>query len=529
MELDAERRPLIELIFRLALRGRTTGQIAKSLNDAGWLTKQIQKRRPPRPFDLGRVHEILKNPRYAGLSVRAGEVMARDCWPAYITERQHLRILRQLQSAQRERRRHREAYLLARIARCGRCDSPLHTLTGNLRPDGNYARRYACASHLRLRGRAQCTARPIDAHTAEAMVIASIGVLLLNAPADHEPQSGQREDGAIAGVASARARLRQAVLRGAESEVDSAIESLFEEVHPHIALIRDGAISQRRARELKDAERLNRWIERESEGRGETTRSECGALSRMLRGWFAEVTLLVDEESVTITACRRSGAGAPPEPTQVVIDRAAWTRRARRARRQMISYGCWDDVEIIGALQAWADTHGRSPTPIDWLVCEAHHPETRTLEHHFGSWERGLERAGLEPSSPVIRRRPWSASASIQALQDWTAMRGRPPQSMEWFHANPEHPCSTTVRKRFGSWDRALAAANLQPGAPPARSSKHWSREETVEALKDWSAANGRLPEGVDWVRASDTHPTTITVRKRFGTWKKALEAAGLG
>jgi hypothetical protein len=46
MVLDPERQPLIEFVFRLALRGRTCGQIAKSVNDAGWLTKQGAKAWP---------------------------------------------------------------------------------------------------------------------------------------------------------------------------------------------------------------------------------------------------------------------------------------------------------------------------------------------------------------------------------------------------------------------------------------------------------------------------------------------------
>ena len=47
----------------------------------------------PRPFDRDRVYAVLRNPRYAGLSLYGGEVMARGCWPAYISERQHERIL----------------------------------------------------------------------------------------------------------------------------------------------------------------------------------------------------------------------------------------------------------------------------------------------------------------------------------------------------------------------------------------------------------------------------------------------------
>ncbi len=126
MVLDPERQPLLELIFRLALRGRSCGQIAATVNDAGWQTKMIQRRRPPRPFEVGRIYELLKNPRYAALSVHGGEVLARGHWPAYITERQHERILGMLahpNSAKRHRQR--ETYLLARVGYCGHCRQPL--------------------------------------------------------------------------------------------------------------------------------------------------------------------------------------------------------------------------------------------------------------------------------------------------------------------------------------------------------------------------------------------------------------------
>jgi hypothetical protein len=43
METDPVRQPVIELIFRLALCGRTCGQIAKTLNDRGWMTKPARR------------------------------------------------------------------------------------------------------------------------------------------------------------------------------------------------------------------------------------------------------------------------------------------------------------------------------------------------------------------------------------------------------------------------------------------------------------------------------------------------------
>jgi DNA invertase Pin-like site-specific DNA recombinase len=165
MVFDERRKALIELIFRLALRGRTCGQIARSVNKAGWLTKPVKGRSSPRPFGPERIRDTLRNPRYAGLSVYHGEVMARGCWPAYISERQHERIvalLAQRLRGDRLKRREQETYLLARVATCGRCGAPMHVHSGRRRGDGSRPRSYLCSSHTKARGRHQCDAPPIE-------------------------------------------------------------------------------------------------------------------------------------------------------------------------------------------------------------------------------------------------------------------------------------------------------------------------------------------------------------------------------
>jgi hypothetical protein len=160
MVLDPDRRPLIELIFRLALRGRNCGQIAASVNNAGWLTKPVKRTSNPQAFDIGRVYEILKNPRYAGLASWHGEIIVRGGWPAYITERQHQKINRQL-TTPRPQNGHRplESYLLSRLAYCGTCGSPLYTRTWRRQAAG-FHRTYLCASYSRNRGRLRCKAPP---------------------------------------------------------------------------------------------------------------------------------------------------------------------------------------------------------------------------------------------------------------------------------------------------------------------------------------------------------------------------------
>jgi hypothetical protein len=138
MVIDHERELLYRLIFRLALRGKRSGAIARAVNDAGWVTKPFFKRGAPRVFTPDCVLAVINNPRYAGLSIFDGEVLARGHWPAYITERQHYR----LRAAFGERRptkepRQLETYLLRHLAICGTCGAPLYTRTGLPHRDGN--------------------------------------------------------------------------------------------------------------------------------------------------------------------------------------------------------------------------------------------------------------------------------------------------------------------------------------------------------------------------------------------------------
>ncbi len=466
MVIDPDREPLYRLIFRLALRGKRSGTIARAVNDAGWLTKPFFKRGAPRVFTPDRVLAIIKNPRYAGLSIFDGEVLARGHWPAYITERQHNR----LRAAFGERRptkepRQLETYLLRHLAICGHCGAPLYTRTGLPHRDGTFARRYACRDHARDRHSKRCTAMPIDAGILEAMFVSSLRSLLIGDRDNPDATRGDAAHTEAQGIVAGRERLRDAVLAGDERQLDSALDALFARMQPEAALIRDTAISQRRARELDQAQRFQTWILQDASMRTEASRVEAHDLNLLLRTWFSTVLVRFDAATVRIVAQRHPSAGWPPfRSAEVSIDRSQWTRFAPldRARQR---HDRWEDAEIIGAIQAWADTHGHRPTWADWSNDAAGYPNTRTVLAHFGSWRRAYRQASLKPENASPARKPkWDDIDVIHALTDWTSAHGQPPGWADWLKGTPNHPCATTVRTHFGTFQAALAAAGLQPG-----------------------------------------------------------------
>lgn len=56
----------------------------------------------------------------------------------------------------------------------------------------------------------------------------------------------------------------------------------------------------------------------------------------------------------------------------------------------------WSDQEILDALRAWADKHGRAPGWSDWQYAAEDRPTSMTVWMRCGSWPDALIMAGLE-------------------------------------------------------------------------------------------------------------------------------------
>ena len=167
-------------------------------------------------------------------------------------------------------------------------------------------------------------------------------------------------------------------------------------------------------------------------------------------------------------------------------------------------------------------------------VCE------RTVENYLAASVCGAcgqrrvvsARAGRCRRCDQARRGTWARDDVLRSLRRWTESFGHPPLARQWepkhagsrwLVADPPYPTATTVQNACGSW----AAARALAGLPVLRQS--WTATTIIQALQMSARRAGRPPASDEWESArGELRPSASTVRRHFGSWSAALDAAGL-
>lgn len=67
----------------------------------------------------------------------------------------------------------------------------------------------------------------------------------------------------------------------------------------------------------------------------------------------------------------------------------------------------WTRTEIIASIRRWAVKHGgRPPTLRDWKPAGEDWPDATTVQHKFGSWNKGIIAAGFVPRTGYSVQEP---------------------------------------------------------------------------------------------------------------------------
>ena len=126
------------------------------------------------------------------------------------------------------------------------------------------------------------------------------------------------------------------------------------------------------------------------------------------------------------------------------------------------------------------------------------------------------------------RKAHWGPVDIIAAIHAWNTEHGKPPSGKDWLRGTWQHPAEVTVRRVFGTWNAAIAAAGFQPRRPHA--TRVWDRQRMVHAFFRWQFDHdGEQPTSRDWLYASenDDRPTAGQCQREFGSWNAFVVAAG--
>jgi hypothetical protein len=208
--------------------------------------------------------------------------------------------------------------------------------------------------------------------------------------------------------------------------------------------------------------------------------------------------------------------------------------------------GTWTPDRVVQALRDWTQLVGSPPRSYEWAPASARvlgregpmsrlwaarhprWPSTATVVRHFGGWNRALSAAGLPMRRPPVVPASGRAKrielaqrlgASMSTSEIAAVLDVSPRTVRAYLVAGRCADCGTYVVTSAERCPRC--AARL--ARPPER-----SREAVLGAIREWTRETGRPPTQADWTPSEDHRwPSYMTVTTHFGTWRKALEAAG--
>ena len=180
----------------------------------------------------------------------------------------------------------------------------------------------------------------------------------------------------------------------------------------------------------------------------------------------------------------------------------------------------WTRDRLIAELRLLHKT-GQELSPS--AMQKSHSGLESSVRHHFGTYRKGLEAAGIDHEKLFLRQQRWNRSTVIDELRRLhRAGRNLRPAPML---KSKDRQFYAVVRQHFRTWWAGLEAAGIDRRSLPRPGHAIWSQERVVEALKRRQAEGKPLYySGVD----KTDRRLGNAIRHYFEAHDAALQAAGI-
>lgn len=182
----------------------------------------------------------------------------------------------------------------------------------------------------------------------------------------------------------------------------------------------------------------------------------------------------------------------------------------------------WSKREIIEKLK---QLYRQRAFPDISTLSRKNHKLYEACCRHFGSGVAALEAAGIDYEE-LLNEHPYRwTRAQIVAEFKRRYNEGKTLRRSEILRKEPKlHRFCYAVLHQFGSWNKALRAAGLNPDAIRNRDGL-WPKAKVLAGIRK-RFAEGKLLNTDRMLR--EDLPLHAAGRRHFGTWKQAVEKAGI-
>jgi hypothetical protein len=145
----------------------------------------------------------------------------------------------------------------------------------------------------------------------------------------------------------------------------------------------------------------------------------------------------------------------------------------------------------------------------------------RAAAWHYGTWRHAIEAAGIDYES-LSRYQRWTKKRIVERIRELHEQGA----DLSWrsvsTNLDPSLAAAALRPNGFRSWRDALAAAGID--VDNVTRYKYWDNEKVIKAIR----ARKRSGEPMSSRSLQSTDQSLFcAARRRFGSWDKALEAAG--
>lgn len=178
------------------------------------------------------------------------------------------------------------------------------------------------------------------------------------------------------------------------------------------------------------------------------------------------------------------------------------------------------DEEIIADIQDTAKKLNKDYISI--LTYKTHGKYSQTaIQAHFGTWKNALGIAGLRNERKLSELKLISDEEYFEDLRRVAKLTNSNTVSYKAYKEYGKYSAEY-IFSRFGKWNDFLSMAGLEP---TGFCKNKITEQECFDEIERMWRMLGRQPTSTDVIKGNISRYSIDTFKRRFGGWRKALEA----